>query len=125
MVDRARSRAFLGAPPSLCHEQDDERHDRRDVAHHGSGHGLAVLVARDFHPSAQRPHESHGRLVLGRAQLQGRAPVVVGAYLFVVTGWSKYVKLDLSGFPNVLAFQKRVAARPAVQAAMRAEGLLK
>jgi glutathione S-transferase len=47
------------------------------------------------------------------------------AYLFTVTNWSRSVALDLSEFPNVLAFQKRVAARPAVQAAMKAEGLVK
>jgi len=46
------------------------------------------------------------------------------AYLFTVTNWADAVKLDLSAFPNVLAFQKRVAARPAVQAALKAEGLL-
>jgi glutathione S-transferase len=40
-----------------------------------------------------------------------------------VTDWAGHVKLDLSGFPNVQAFQRRVASRPAVQAAMRAEGL--
>jgi glutathione S-transferase len=49
---------------------------------------------------------------------------VADAYLFVVTTWANFVKLDLSGFSNVLAFQKRVAARPAVKAAMKAEGLL-
>ena len=49
---------------------------------------------------------------------------VADAYLFVVTSWASFVKLDLSGFPNVLAFQKRVAARPAVKAAMKAEGLV-
>ena len=32
------------------------------------------------------------------------------AYLFVVTSWAGHVKLDLSEFPNLLAFQKRVAA---------------
>lgn len=46
------------------------------------------------------------------------------AYLFVVTGWSKFVKLDLSEFRNLLAFQGRVAERPAVRAAMIAEGLV-
>ena len=34
-------------------------------------------------------------------------------------------KIDLSAFPNIVAFMKRVSARPAVQAAMTAEGLLK
>ena len=35
------------------------------------------------------------------------------------------MNLDLSEFPNLLAFQKRVAARPAVQAGMKAQGLVK
>lgn len=46
------------------------------------------------------------------------------AYLFTVTRWSAFVKLDLSEFPNLMAFQERVAARPAVQAAMKAESPL-
>jgi glutathione S-transferase len=33
--------------------------------------------------------------------------------------------VDLSGFANISAHRARVAARPAVQAALRAEGLLK
>jgi glutathione S-transferase len=60
----------------------------------------------------------------------GRTPFLLGeqfnitdAYLFVVARWSGFVKLDLSQFPNLLAFQARIAARPAVQAAMRREGL--
>ena len=47
------------------------------------------------------------------------------AYLFTITTWAKHVDLDLSAFNALAAFQKRVAARPAVQAAMEAEGLLK
>jgi glutathione S-transferase len=50
---------------------------------------------------------------------------VADAYLFVVTNWAKAVALDLSDFPALLAFQARVAARPGVQAAMAAEGLIK
>jgi glutathione S-transferase len=50
---------------------------------------------------------------------------VADAYLFTITNWAKHVGLDLSGFPAVLAFQKRVAERPAVQAALEAEGLSK
>jgi glutathione S-transferase len=47
------------------------------------------------------------------------------AYLFAVTNWAQYVKLDLSPFPNVQAFQQRIAARPAVRQAMKEEGLIK
>ncbi len=46
------------------------------------------------------------------------------AYLFTVTNWAAHVGVDLSAFPAVLTFQKRVAARPAVQAALGAEGLI-
>jgi glutathione S-transferase len=55
--------------------------------------------------------------------LFGEQFTVADAYLFTVTNWANFVKLDLSAFPNLLAFQARVAARPAVQAAMTDEGL--
>lgn len=47
------------------------------------------------------------------------------AYLFTITNWASHVDLDLSQFKALTAFQQRVAARPAVQTAMEAEGLLK
>ena len=61
----------------------------------------------------------------GHDYLFGSTFTVADAYLFTVTNWAHHVKLDLSGFPNLTAFQKRVAARPAVQAAMKEEGLIK
>ena len=61
----------------------------------------------------------------GKPHLLGDAFTVADAYLFTVTQWASFVKLDLSDFGNVLAFQKRVAERPHVQEALRAEGLLK
>ncbi len=56
--------------------------------------------------------------------LMGAAFTVADAYLFTVTNWAGIVKLDLSPFPKLRAFQERIAARPAVKAAMSAEGLL-
>jgi glutathione S-transferase len=61
----------------------------------------------------------------GRSYLFGDKFTAADAYLFTVTNWAKHVKLDISGFANLGAFQQRVAARPAVQAAMKAEGLIK
>jgi glutathione S-transferase len=61
----------------------------------------------------------------GRQYLFGDTFTVADAYLFTVTNWASFVKINLSAFPNLLAFQKRVAARPAVQAALAAEGLKK
>jgi glutathione S-transferase len=60
----------------------------------------------------------------GRQYLLGERFTVADAYLFVVTNWARGVKLDLSAFPNLLAFQKRIGSRKAVVAAMRAEGLI-
>jgi glutathione S-transferase len=71
-------------------------------------------------------HQRYGLIesTLGRTPfLLGEQFTISDAYLFVITRWSAFVKLDLSQFPNVLAFQARIAARPAVQAALRREEL--
>jgi glutathione S-transferase len=57
--------------------------------------------------------------------LMGGSFSVADAYLFTVSNWAAHTGVDLSAFPNVLAYRKRVAARPAVVAAMKAEGLIK
>ena len=61
----------------------------------------------------------------GKQYLMGNTFTVADGYLFVVTNWAQYVGLDLNGYPNLVAFRARVAARPAVIAAMKAEGLIK
>jgi glutathione S-transferase len=61
----------------------------------------------------------------GRDYLFGEKFTAADAYLFTVTRWARAVKLDLSEFPNIAAFQERVAARPAVKEAMKEEGLIK
>lgn len=60
----------------------------------------------------------------GRPYLLGETFTVADAYAFVVAGWTKFVNVSLDPFPHVKAFVARVAARDAVQAALRAEGLL-
>ena len=60
----------------------------------------------------------------GKSYLTGDTFTVADAYLFVVTNWTKFVGIDISGLKNLGAFMGRVAARPAVQAALKAEGLL-
>ncbi|HNU11761.1 MAG TPA: glutathione transferase GstA [Rubrivivax sp.] len=59
----------------------------------------------------------------GKQYLMGDDFTVADPYLFTVTNWGQYVGVDLSPYPNLIAYRARVAARPAVQAAMRAEGL--
>jgi glutathione S-transferase len=59
----------------------------------------------------------------GRDYLLGAQFSVADAYLFTVTNWSAVTGIDMSAFKHLAAFRERVAARPAVQAAMEAEGL--
>jgi glutathione S-transferase len=57
--------------------------------------------------------------------LMGEHFSVADGYLFTVTNWAKPTGLDISGFAHLQAWHARVGARPAVQSAMKAEGLLK
>ena len=61
----------------------------------------------------------------GKDYLSGSDFSVADGYLFTVTSWAPRVGLDLAALTNLEAHAKRVAARPAVKAAMEAEGLLK
>lgn len=54
----------------------------------------------------------------------GEAFTAVDSYLFMLSCWAQQVGVDLSPFPKLCALRERVAARPAVLAAMKAEGLL-
>jgi glutathione S-transferase len=62
---------------------------------------------------------------LGSQYLTGAQFTVADAYLFVVVSWSKYLKVDLTPYAGLRALLERIAARPAAQAAMKAEGLIK
>lgn len=57
--------------------------------------------------------------------LMGDTFTLPDAYLFVVLRWGKPMKVDPAEFPNLKRFFDRVEARPAVQAALKAEGLLR
>jgi len=73
----------------------------------------------------QRRYEYIERILAKQQWLLGEHFTVADAYLFTVTRWAAAVKLDLSGYPALLAFQERIAKRPGVQAAMLSEGLIK
>ncbi|MFT4266435.1 MAG: glutathione transferase GstA [Xenophilus sp.] len=61
----------------------------------------------------------------GREFLMGEHFTVADGYLFTVTNWARPMGIDLSPRPHVQAWHARIGARPAVQAAMKAEGLIK
>ncbi|WP_416759806.1 glutathione transferase GstA [Roseateles sp. So40a] len=61
----------------------------------------------------------------GKQYLLGDQFSVADAYLFTVSNWGQHVGVDLAGYPNLVAYRARVGSRPAVQEAMKAEGLVK
>jgi glutathione S-transferase len=97
-------------------------------------HKIIGLLFNPATPEEYRPAVKErvlGRLKWVDSQLEGKAYLmgdrfcVADAYLFTVTNWTKVVGIDISGLPNLGAFMGRIAARPAVQEAMKAEGLIK
>lgn len=89
-----------------------------------------------FNPAATEDMRAHAHTVLAtrlshvaeqlkdREYLLGSQFSVADSYLFTVLGWAGYVKFSLADWPVLQEFSARVAARPAVQEAMRAEGLI-
>lgn len=90
-----------------------------------------------FNPQASEDWKAGARALLecridyvaqaveGRSYLMGDTFTVADCYLFTTLNWSHFVNVDLGRWPAIGDYLKRVGARPAVQAALKAEGLLK
>jgi glutathione S-transferase len=61
----------------------------------------------------------------GKQYLMGDRFTVADAYLYTISRWSSRVEIDLAKWSNLKAYADRVTARPKVQEALKAEGLLK
>ncbi len=60
-----------------------------------------------------------------KSWLMGDKFTVADIYLFVIANWTHFHKIDISKWPKLKDYMARIAARPRVQEAMRAEGLTK
>ena len=60
-----------------------------------------------------------------RQFLLGDTFTAADAYAFTIINWTNFVGIDLKAYPNVAAYSARIGARPKVQEAMKAEGLMK
>jgi glutathione S-transferase len=60
----------------------------------------------------------------GKPYLMGDHFTVADAYLYTVSRWAKPMAIDLSPWPNLVAYQARMEARPAVQEALKVERLV-
>jgi glutathione S-transferase len=89
-----------------------------------------------FNPAASEDMKAQARKMLAlrlahvAAALQerdflGTAFSVADAYLFTVLGWTDFLGFSLAEWPALQAYRARIAARPAVQQALREEGLIK
>ncbi|MEQ1528006.1 MAG: glutathione transferase GstA [Methylococcales bacterium] len=56
--------------------------------------------------------------------LLGEEFSVADAYLFVTLSWGSYVNFDIGQWPELARYVEKISARPAVQKAMREEGLI-
>jgi glutathione S-transferase len=97
--------------------------------HKGFSPLFSPATPEDYKPMVrerllQRLQWVDGQLA-GKQYLMGDQFTVADGYLFTVTNWTVPTNLDISGLANLAAYRERVGARPAVQAAMKAEGLLK
>ena len=86
--------------------------------------GLDAEAKRTLAARLRKKYEWLETQLDGKAYLTGDAFTAADAYLFAVTGWARFVQLELGDLANLQAFMRRVAQRPAVRDAMRAEGLL-
>jgi glutathione S-transferase len=63
--------------------------------------------------------------LLGKQKfIGGKTYSVADAYAFTVINWCNHVGMDLKPYKNIGNYLATIAKRPAVQAAMKAEGLL-
>jgi glutathione S-transferase len=71
----------------------------------------------------EKKFQSVNEALKDKQWLLGLRFTVADVYLYVVTRWAKAITLDLSGMDALEAWFNRVNDRPAVQAALKAEGL--
>lgn len=70
-----------------------------------------------------RPLDYLAGKLAGRDFLAGSQASIADFYLFTVLNWAQFAKFSLNDWPALQAYQARVGAIPAVQEALRAEGL--
>jgi glutathione S-transferase len=65
------------------------------------------------------------KLLENKQYIMGDKFSAADAYLFTVLNWTGLHKIDTAPWPNIQAYQARIAARPRVQETLKAEGILK
>ena len=87
--------------------------------------GFPDDAKRDFRADLDRRLAFVSGRLGDRAYLMGDRFTAADGYLFTMLRWAAFLKVDTGAWPNLATYRDRVAARPAVQAAMREAGLVK
>jgi glutathione S-transferase len=82
---------------------------------------LSEAEKKATHDKLGKRFEYVAKNLEGKQYLLGDQFTAVDAYMFVTLQWSQYHKVDLSRWPVLKAYHERIAARPAVKAALAAE----
>jgi glutathione S-transferase len=88
-------------------------------------HADAAAEKPTTEPRLRRSLDYADKSLEGRPFLMGEGFTVADCYLFNVVNWIKPAGLDVAAWPRLRDYRSRMAERPAVRAAMEAEGLLK
>ena len=114
-IERVKLQAWLNFCSSELHKGGFSPLFYKDVPEDGRDVFRARLTVRFAHLDEHLSSNEH---------LMGRDYSVADAHFFVVSNWANWVDFDLSPYTAVLAHRRRVGSRPAVVAALKAEGLV-
>lgn len=130
VADRTANDVLAPKPGSVARARVNELLNFTGTELHVAFHPLFNPASDEVAKEAARKNVGkkldwlEGKLADGRNYLTGLNFTVADAYAFVVANWANFTGIDLTAWPKLKQFVERVAARPATQAAMRAEGLL-
>ncbi len=86
---------------------------------------LSAEVKESFKTKLGKRFDWLSTQLTGKQYLMGDQFTVADGYLFTTLNWGQWVGIDLAKWPVLAEYHARVAARPAVQTALKAEGLIK
>lgn len=129
IADRSGALALMPAAGSLARYRvmewqnyvTSELHKSFTPLFHG---GLDATAKKTLAAILRKKLEWVNEQLADKSYLTGDTFTAADAYLFVVLNWAKFVQIELANLKHIGAFMARVAGRPAVQAALKAEGLL-
>jgi glutathione S-transferase len=113
-IERVKLQAWLNFCASEMHKGGFSPLFYKGIPEEGRDVFRARLRSRFSHLDAHLSSNTY---------LMGSDYTVADAHLFVVSDWASWVNFDLAPYTAILAFRERVRTRPAVSAALRAEGL--